>query len=133
MTHTMALLGLCGVIFVVRKSLALQRAQAAHARDLREQRDRLERAVAGCTEELRELTAHLQQVHEVERRKFARQLHDESLRDSGRGFEPTRSDTTRHGLRDLRHRFEALGGRLFVISAPGRGTEVEARLPLPAV
>jgi signal transduction histidine kinase len=53
------------------------------------------------------------------------------VRDSGRGFDPAHSDATRHGLRDLRHRIEALGGRLFVISAPGRGTEVEARLPLP--
>jgi signal transduction histidine kinase len=261
-THTMALLALCGVIFFVRKNRALQRAQSAHAGDLREQRDRLEQAVAGRTEELRELTAHLQDVREVERGQYARLLHDDlgallttakldlarlrhalpelpaeaqvrlahlgaaidqgvalkrqiiealspsalhnlglraaleilasefrqrsrvqlrldvedltlpeapriavyrmvqecldnvlrhasartadvvvrraaaqllvQVRDSGTGFDPARSDATRHGLRNLRHRIEALGGRLFVISAPGHGTEVEARLPLPA-
>jgi signal transduction histidine kinase len=261
-THAMSLLAMCGVIFFVRKNRALQSAQAAHANDLREQRDRLEAAVVSRTAELRELTAHLQEVREVERGQFARQLHDElgalltaakldlarlrhalppssppevqerllhlnaaidrgvalkrqiieelspsalhnlglrtaleilasefrqrsamnvtldvedlplpespriavfrmvqeclnnvrqhaaahtvsvivrrtaeqvlvQVRDSGRGFDPTRSDATRHGLRDLRHRIEALGGRFFVISAPGRGTEVEARLPLP--
>jgi CHASE3 domain sensor protein len=45
-THAMSLLAMCGVIFFVRKSRALQDAQAAHARDLREQRDRLEQTVA---------------------------------------------------------------------------------------
>jgi signal transduction histidine kinase len=260
-THAMSLLAMCGVIFFVRKNRALQDAQAAHASEVREQRDRLEHAVASRTAELRELTAHLQEVREVERSQFARQLHDDlgalltaakldltrlqhalpslppeaqerlahlstaidqgvalkrqiieelspsalhnlglrtaleilasefrqrsavdvtlevedlplpespriavfrmvqeclnnvrqhaaartvnvvvrraaeqllvQVRDSGRGFDPTHSDATRHGLRNLRHRIEALGGRLFVISAPGRGTEVEARLPLP--
>ena len=71
-THTMTLLALCALIFFVRKNLALQRAQAAHASDLREQRDALERKVAARTEELRELTAHLQDVREVERAHFAR-------------------------------------------------------------
>jgi signal transduction histidine kinase len=261
-THTMTLLALSGLIFFVRKNLALQRAQSAHAGDLRAQRDALELTVAGRTEELRELTAHLQEVREVERAKFARQLHDDlgallttakldlarlrhvlpalseeaqqrlqhlaasidqgvalkrqiieelspsalnhlglrpaleilasefrrrsgvavtldvedlvlpesprttvyrmvqecldnvrrhaaartaavvvrrteaqllvQVRDSGNGFDPLKTAAAHHGLRNLRHRIEALGGRLFVISAPGRGTEVEARLPLPA-
>ena len=52
------------------------------------------------------------------------------VRDSGRGFDPQTIAASGHGLRQLRHRIETLGGRLFVISAPGRGTEVEARVPL---
>ena len=50
--------------------------------------------------------------------------------DSGVGFDPLRVGESSHGLRSLRHRIEALGGRMFTVSAPGRGTEVEANLPL---
>jgi signal transduction histidine kinase len=49
--------------------------------------------------------------------------------DAGRGFDPDQVPEKRHGLYRLRQRFEALGGRLVVNSAPGRGTEVEGRLP----
>jgi len=34
-------------------------------------------------------------------------------------------------LNDLRDRLEALGGRVEVISAPGRGTTVVGQIPLP--
>jgi signal transduction histidine kinase len=259
--HITTLLALIWLIFFLGKNRALQRTQAAHAQDLRQQRDALEQQVAARTEELRELNAHLQDVREVERAKLARLLHDDlgalltaakldlarlrralpevsadvglrlqhlgstidqgvalkrhvieelspsalhnlglraaleilvsefrqrhcvsvtldiedvalpespriavyrlvqeclenlqrhaamaaarvivrrtesqlliQVSDSGPGFDPTRVPPSSHGLRKLRHRIEALGGRLFVISAPGRGTEVEARLPLP--
>lgn len=52
------------------------------------------------------------------------------VRDSGQGFDPAQVPPTRHGLRQLRHRIESLGGRMLVVSAPDHGTEVEARLPL---
>jgi len=260
--HVTTLLALIWLIFFLRKNRALQHAQAAHAQDLQEQRDALERKVAQRTAELRELNAHLQDVREVERAKLARLLHDElgalltaakldlarlrralpdapadvvarlqhlggaidegvmlkrhvieelspsalhnlglraaleilvsefrqrhhnsvaldvedvalpespsiavyrlvqecldnlqrhaaaaaarvivrraesqllvQISDSGPGFDPAHVPATSHGLRKLRHRIEALGGQLFVISAPGRGTEVEARLPLAA-
>ncbi len=54
------------------------------------------------------------------------------VRDAGRGFDPEQVPEKRHGLYRLRQRFEALGGRLVVVSAPGRGTEVEGRLPAKA-
>ena len=260
--HITTLLALIWLIFFLRKNRALQRAMAAHAQDLQEQRDALERKVELRTAELRELNAHLQDVREVERAKLARLLHDElgalltaakldlarlrralptapadvmarlqhmgdaidqgvmlkrhviedlspsalhnlglraaleilvsefrrnhqadvaldvedvalsdspriavyrlvqecldnlqrhaaaaaarvivrraesqllvQISDSGPGFDPAQVSPTSHGLRKLRHRIEALGGHLFVISAPGRGTEVEARLPLTA-
>lgn len=59
------------------------------------------------------------------------------VHDDGRGFS---SDTVRSAVQDrghvwknLRHRIEALGGRLSVASAPGRGTEVDATVPIPVL
>jgi signal transduction histidine kinase len=258
--HITTLLALIWLIFYLRKHGALQEAQRAHAQDLKEQRDALERLVHTRTEELRTLNAYLQDVREVERSQLARLLHDElgslltaakldiarlrrslgtmpqdaavrlahlgstiddgvtlkrriieelspsalhtlglkaaleilvaefrartkidvtldcddialpdaqriavyrlvqeclhnierhagaraahvvvrqaesrvlmQVSDSGVGFDPLHVSESSHGLRSLRHRIEALGGRMFTVSAPGRGTEVEANLPL---
>ncbi|MBV8196090.1 MAG: HAMP domain-containing protein [Candidatus Dormibacteraeota bacterium] len=55
-----------------------------------------------------------------------------SVRDDGRGFdtaaEPSRSDC--FGLEGMRERVRLAGGSLVVTSAPDRGTEVTARVPL---
>jgi len=53
------------------------------------------------------------------------------VQDAGRGFDPagTRRPES-FGLMAMRERVEALGGSLFVRSAPGAGTEIDARLPL---
>lgn len=57
-----------------------------------------------------------------------------TVRDDGQGFDvsaATRSrDTGSFGLQAMRERVGQLGGTLDVLSAPGRGTEVVARLPL---
>lgn len=50
--------------------------------------------------------------------------------DDGAGFEPGAVRGSRHGLLGMRHRVQALGGRLRVDSAPGRGTRLRAWLPL---
>jgi len=54
--------------------------------------------------------------------------------DDGRGFDPDHvqvlADIAHFGLIAMRERVEALGGRFQVITAPGDGTVVEARLPL---
>ena len=57
--------------------------------------------------------------------------------DDGRGFRPAedrggRSDGTGYGIRGLRSRVEALGGRLQIESAPGEGTALAVALPIPA-
>jgi two-component system sensor histidine kinase DesK len=49
------------------------------------------------------------------------------IRDDGRGG----AMSPGNGLCGMRERIEALGGRLRVESAPGRGACVEARVPLP--
>jgi len=59
-----------------------------------------------------------------------------SVRDDGRGFDPaalSAPDTGYHmGLTSMRERAAQLGGSVTITSAPGRGTEVLATLPLPS-
>jgi signal transduction histidine kinase len=50
------------------------------------------------------------------------------VEDNGRGFDP--SSVKVSGLRGLEDRIEALGGRVEVVSSPGRGTLVRAFLPV---
>lgn len=52
-----------------------------------------------------------------------------SVADDGLGFTPGAPGHARHGLAGMRHRAEAAGGRLEVISRPGRGTRIRATLP----
>jgi signal transduction histidine kinase len=52
------------------------------------------------------------------------------VRDNGRGFaEPSAQGLGGFGLTQMRERVEARGGRFFVRSEPGKGTEVVAELP----
>lgn len=55
------------------------------------------------------------------------------VHDNGRGFSRDNVRDGGHVWKNLRHRIEALGGKLSVASAPGRGTEVDATVPLPVV
>jgi signal transduction histidine kinase len=50
------------------------------------------------------------------------------VRDDGRGFDPTAVPAGHHGLLGMRYRMENLGGTVRLMSAPDRGTEIEARL-----
>lgn len=54
------------------------------------------------------------------------QLH---IRDDGQGFDPEAVGAGHHGLLGMRYRIESLGGTLQLLSTPGRGTVVLARLP----
>ncbi|MBW8845186.1 MAG: CHASE3 domain-containing protein [Burkholderiales bacterium] len=51
------------------------------------------------------------------------------IRDDGQGFNPEAVGAGHHGLLGMRYRIESLGGTLQLLSAPGRGTLVLARLP----
>ncbi len=53
-----------------------------------------------------------------------------TVEDDGIGFDPEDVQQGRFGLRLMRERCESVGGNLRVESAPGRGTRIEARLPL---
>ncbi len=56
------------------------------------------------------------------------------VRDRGVGFDLANVNGDRHGVRgSIIGRMERHGGRAEIISAPGEGTEVRLRLPLPAV
>ena len=54
------------------------------------------------------------------------------VHDDGRGFNREQTRGAGFVWKNLRHRIEALGGKLSVVSAPGRGTEVDAMVPMPA-
>jgi signal transduction histidine kinase len=54
------------------------------------------------------------------------------VEDDGRGFDPARADPTRLGLAGMRERAALLGGVVEIESAPGKGTVLYARIPLPA-
>lgn len=60
-----------------RQARQLERARAAHAQTLAEERDRLEAQVRRRTSELTQLARHLQNAREDERAHLARELHDE--------------------------------------------------------
>lgn len=49
--------------------------------------------------------------------------------DDGKGFAPDRIQPSSHGLAGMRHRVEAAGGRLTIVSAEGQGTRIAAALP----
>jgi signal transduction histidine kinase len=51
------------------------------------------------------------------------------IQDDGKGFEPAAAKPSTHGLAGMRHRVEAAGGRLTIISRPGAGTRILAVLP----
>jgi signal transduction histidine kinase len=55
-----------------------------------------------------------------------------SVDDDGRGFDPSGDFPGHLGLLSMRERAVAVGGELQVLSEPGRGTQVEARVPLSA-
>ena len=56
------------------------------------------------------------------------------IEDDGQGFDPraTPEDRPHYGLLGIRERAEILGGVATIDSAPGHGTRVEVRVPLPA-
>lgn len=51
------------------------------------------------------------------------------VHDNGKGFEVGDVAATSHGLDGMRHRVEAAGGRLTVVSTKGQGTRISAVLP----
>lgn len=53
------------------------------------------------------------------------------VRDDGVGFDPGAVRGSRHGLLGMRHRVQALHGRLQLNSSPGSGTRLLAWLPQP--
>lgn len=55
------------------------------------------------------------------------------IQDDGQGFEPASMRPNSHGLAGMRHRVEAVGGRLTVASQPGKGTTISAVIPLSSV
>ncbi len=57
---------------------------------------------------------------------------DVQVHDDGIGFNVPVARLSNHGLFGMRARFEALGGTLRIVSAPGQGTRIQAWLPSSA-
>ena len=51
------------------------------------------------------------------------------IRDDGVGFDPAGAFPGHLGLRSMRERAARLGGTLVIDSAPGRGTQIQVRVP----
>ncbi len=52
--------------------------------------------------------------------------------DNGAGFDPLASYPGHLGLRSMRERAIGVGGTLDIVSAPDCGTQIRARIPIPA-
>ena len=72
---------------------------------------------------------HAQAQHVEVDIAFSRDCLELAVRDDGRGF-VVQEAAGRHGLRNMRERVEALGGRLEISSGLGEGTRITATLPL---
>ena len=72
---------------------------------------------------------HAQAQHVEVDIAFSRDCLELAVRDDGRGF-VVQEAAGRHGLRNMRERVEALGGRLEISSGLWEGTRVTATLPL---
>ena len=54
------------------------------------------------------------------------------VRDRGKGFDPATVPADRQGIaQSIRARMARYGGTVVIRSAPGDGTEVELRMPVP--
>ena len=54
------------------------------------------------------------------------------MEDNGQGFDPGGSFPGQLGLRSMRERVARYGGTVQIESAPGQGTAVCVRIPLPS-
>jgi signal transduction histidine kinase len=52
-----------------------------------------------------------------------------AVEDDGAGFDPT-TDAAGVGIRNMRDRIAAIGGKLEIESAPGQGTRISGRVPI---
>lgn len=73
----MTALSLLALFMYLRQTAALEHQRDEQASAIQRERDRLEREVERRTAQLRELALHLQSAREDERRRLARELHDE--------------------------------------------------------
>jgi len=81
---------------------------------------------------LANVVEHAQALHAVVTLTYSPEGVSLDVRDDGRGFSgaPRGSAGRGLGLRGIRDRAEALGGELFVESAPGEGTALAVRIPV---
>jgi two-component system, NarL family, sensor histidine kinase LiaS len=54
------------------------------------------------------------------------------LRDNGVGFDLVEAKTTSYGLKTMQERVSEVGGSLQIVTAPGKGTRIEIRIPIMA-
>ena len=83
-----------------------------------------------CLEALQNAAKHASRCSAVRVTLDLREALRFEVRDDGPGFAPS-ANGAGHGLVNMRDRIEAVGGRLDVSTAPGRGTRVTGIVPAP--
>lgn len=53
-----------------------------------------------------------------------------TIRDNGIGFDPNEQKQASYGLKTMQERANELGGSLDIVSAPGKGTRIDIRIPI---
>jgi len=82
-------------------------------------------------EALTNVARHAQARHVAVVLRCERNVFCLELADDGCGFDPARAEAPALGLLSMRERAREIGGELDITSAPGRGTRLVLRLPLP--
>lgn len=73
----LAAVSLLALVLYLRQTQAIEALRARRSQEIQAERDQLEREVKRRTAQLSELARHLQSAREDERRRLARELHDE--------------------------------------------------------
>ncbi|MDT8387381.1 MAG: histidine kinase [Thiogranum sp.] len=62
---------------------------------------------------------------------YEREILAMRISDDGKGFAPEYTDDNSFGIVCMKHRCQLIGGSFMLTSAPGAGTEINVRIPLP--
>ncbi len=97
--------------------------------------DRLDAMLEGAIfrivqESLTNVKKHANTAHVGVQLKQTGDMLEITIRDNGEGFDPKQIDPARFGLRGIHERARLFGGKATINSKPGKGTTIQAKLPV---